>query len=419
MCSINFAPIDYCDDDNIRQAYSLAMKQGLDQSRNFQLVLVGAENTGKTSLICSFLEEEFVEGQLATKGVDIKVCKACCKDWVRISYSDKSSALHSQFTNQCRDSILNTMADSPLLLSQEPSYHNPLPRKSSITHCDVLFTTVPLTKSMMTSPASRTNTDSFKSSSQKQEASLDATQYSSDGPIASLWDFAGQVIFHNFHSVFISDSAVTVITFNASMRLTDKIVPREGSPQPPECCTIISSIHYWLQVVNSVCSVKKNVLLVGTHIDELHHNLTEARKIASNKILPMLEKELFGKPHAQHIAGINEGLKVALKQSCFFVSNKFRDEEIESLKAAAVKVANSLKEDKPIFFLKIEQALLQLNKQVISKSMMLDLVAENAFSLDVNSPEFNGILKYFHNNRIILHFSQITSLKDLVILSPN
>ena len=395
------------------------MKEGLDQSKNFQLVLVGAENTGKTSLISSFLEEKFVEGQLATKGVDIKVCKICSKNWVEISHSDKSSALHNQFTNQCKGSILKTMADSPLLIPQEPSYRNSLPRKSSITHCDVLFTTVPLTKSMMACPKAGSSTDSFKPWQQKQRNSLDATQYGYDGPIASLWDFPGQVIFHNSHSVFISDGGVTVITFNAFVGLTDKIIPREGSSQPPECCTTISSIHYWLQVVNSVCSVKENVLLVGTHIDELHLDLKEARKIASNKILPVLEKELFGKLYAQQIAGIGTGLKAALKQSCFFVSNKNRDEEIELLKAAAVAVATSLKEEKPIFFLKIEQAILKLNKQVISMSMMLDLVAENAFPLDVDSPEFKGILKYFHNNRIILHFSQIESLRDLVILSPS
>ena len=56
-------------------AYSLAMKEGLDQSRNFQLLLVGGENTGKTSLISSFLGEEFAECQPATKGADITVCK--------------------------------------------------------------------------------------------------------------------------------------------------------------------------------------------------------------------------------------------------------------------------------------------------------------------------------------------------------
>ena len=50
---------------------------------------------------------------------------------------------------------------------------------------------------------------------------------------------------------------------------------------------------------------------------------------------------------------------------------------------------------------------------------MLVLVTESAFSLDMNSPEFKGILKYFHSNRTILYFSQVESLKDLVILFPN
>ena len=391
------------------------MKQGLDQSRNFQLLLVGAENTGKTSLISSFLEEEFVEGQSATEGVDVAVCKVYCKDWVKISHSDKSKLLCNQFSDQCKGNVLKTIADSSIPSLSEPLY-SPTIKESTFTHADVLFTTVPLAKSMMTSHHS--GSSSKPHSQHMQEASSQAIQFDSNSPIASLWDFAGQTVFHNSHSVFISDSGVTVITFNASMELTDNITPR--LPQLPECHTIISSIHYWLQVVNSVCSVKENVLLVGTHIDKLHPDLKEARKIASNKILPVLEKELCGKPYAQHIACISEGIKIALKQSCFFVSNKCRDEVIAHLQAAAVGVASSLCEEKLIYFLKIEQALLQLKEQVISVSTMLNLVAENIFTtLEKNSPEFQGILKYFHNNRIILYFSQIESLKDLVILSPN
>ena len=403
--------IDHCnDDDNTKKAYSIAMKQGIDQSKNFQLLLVGAENTGKTSLISSFLGEEFVEGQSATRGADLEVCKVFSKDWTRISHSDKRDILHIQFADQCKDDVLKKMANSSI--TSKPSSYIPLTRKPSITHSDVLFTSVP-------PPTIGTGGDSFKPHPDHKQEALKAEQYNSDGQIASLWDFAGQVVFHNSHSVFISNTGISVVMFNASMELTDQNILREGSPQQPECYTVISSIHYWLQVVNSVCTVKENVLLVGTHIDKLHPDLKEARKIASKKIVPILETELCAKPYAQHIAGVGEGLNSALKQSCFFISNKYRDEEIDRLKAAAVKVATSLREEKPLFFLKIEQALLQLNKQIISISAMLDLVAENTFSLDKNSPEFKGILKYFHNNRTILHFSQIESLKDLVILSPH
>ena len=129
--------------------------------------------------------------------------------------------------------------------------------------------------------------------------------------------------------MFISDSGVTMITFNASMKLTDKICSCEGFTRPPECCTSISSIHYRLQVVDPVCSVKANVLLVGTHTEKLHPDLKQALIITSNKILPVFEKELFRKPYTQHLAGISKCLEITLKKSCFFVSNKCRDEEIE------------------------------------------------------------------------------------------
>ena len=238
--------------------------------------------------------------------------------------------------------------------------------------------------------------------------------------IAILWDFAGQVIFHNSHSLFISDNGVIIITFNASMELTEEVIPHKDSPQPPECHTMISSIHYWLQVINSLCSVKENVLLVGTHIDKLHNNIDEAREIAKSRILPQFYNELCHKPYVWHLAGFRFYYKLmdALKHCCFFISNKIRDKEIQHLKATAIEVAIALQKKQPIYFLKIEQALMQQTEPVISKSAMFDLVIKNTFPLTESSPEFEGTLRYFHNKRTILHFSQIESLKEIVILSP-
>ena len=383
------------------------MKQGLDQSRSFQLLLVGDTSTGKSSLVSSFLEEKFVKGQSTTTGIDIKVCKIHHRDWIRIDHSDKNNLFYNHLTEQCTN---NVMAKSSTLSLLKPS--------SSYNPSLIISNGIP----KVPSPSSDTDEDTSQPHPlhMQQETSLKAALYSADSPIASLWDFAGEVTFHNSQSVFISNEGVFVITFNASMELTDNTIPCERTPQPSECPTAISSIHYWLQVVNSICSVKENVLLAGTHIDKLHPDLKKARKIASNKILPVLEKELHGKPYAQHIVAYSsKGLKLALKKSCFFISNKCRDEQVGNLKAATMKVAISLRKEKPIFFIKIEQALLQLNKQVISVFTMLALVAKNAISLDKNSPEFKGILKYFQNNHTILHFSQIESLKDLVILSPH
>ena len=353
-----------------------------------------------------------MENLPATLGADEEMCKVHSRNWTRIEDSDKEKILCNQLTDQSRYNILKKLVElNPPILSSllsssssssKGSSHDSS-RKYNITRTAAVFNTV---RSLSFSSASNTDVNFLKAMQN------DLT--------ASLWDFAGQEVFHNTHSVFISDSGVSVVTFNA-FELTKTIVCDDrGTLQPAKSCTIISSIHYWLQVINSVCSVKENVLLVGTHIDKLHSKPKKARKIASSKILHVLEKELFNTPYAKHIAYHSEDLKIALKKSCFFVSNKYRDEEVEKLKDAAVGVATSLRaKEKPLLmYLKIERVLLHLNEKVISVSTMHNLVVENTFPLDKNSPEFTNTLRYFHNNRTILHFDQIESLKDLVILSP-
>ena len=92
---------------------------------------------------------------------------------------------------------------------------------------------------------------------------------------------------------------------------------------------------------------------------------------------------------------------------------------MEHLRNTVIKAASSLRQKQPIFFLKIEQALLQHEESIISKSMLLDVVIKVTFPIAENSSEFDGIVKYFHDKRTILYFGEIESLRDLVILSPN
>ena len=367
--------------------------------------MVGSENTGKTCLIASYLGEEFVEQQKATAGADTEVCKIYCENWSRINISDMTMHLHKQFIRQFKKSSLKAMPSS--------SDQKSIPSSSEKG---------PFAKVQLMEKLPQPHPTDI------QEASSYTPTNDPDSLNAVVWDFAGQVIFHNTHSMFISESGVPVITFNASMKLTDDIIVREGAIPPAECCTIIEGIHYWLQVVDTMCSVKggdddhspllPTALLAGTHIDLLHSDIKEARKIAKQMILPVLEKELLEKPYAWHLAGMRNGIKAALEEFCFFVSNKCRDEEIDRLKNVTIWVASSLRKEQPIFFLKIERSLLLLEKQVISKSMMADIVAKCSFSMSEDSPEFKDLLRYFHSKRTILHFSEIESLKDLIILSP-
>ena len=391
------------DDEDMKMAYSLALRDGEAYSRDLQILLVGAENTGKTCIISSFLDEQFIENQEATKGADTNICKIYCTNWRRLSHSDIIVHLHHQFIT-----LYSTVA--------QKKFHF---ESRKLKYTENVLSNVKVHQQQLPEPHPQDIHD----------VSTHTVKYDTESLNAVVWDFAGQVIFHNTHSVFISENGVIVITFNAAMKLSDKVVPRKGSHILPECYTSISSIHYWLKVVESMCSVKGNkddlspilptALLAGTHIDYLHHDIKQARKIAKERILPQLEEELFKKPYNQHIAGISNGIKAALEEFCFFVSNKYRDEEFDRLKAAAVNAASSLRKHQPLYFLKIERSLLQQEEHVISKSAMLDIVAKCSFPIAQNSLEFKGILKHFHIKRAILHFYHVESLKNLVILSPH
>ena len=408
----------YSNDTNVKKAYSMALRKGKAWLKDAQVQVVGAENSGKTCLISSFLDEEFVEEQAATVGADVGACKVYSKNWTRSGDGEKSKHLSNEFAQYFRGNAFKYMIVQNIMKPEQKSSNQEF---VNLPNSLVMECTTVSNKTVATSH----NNDTVDGLQQSNIQTSDRDQLTMQHDLmAVFWDFAGQAIFHNSHSAFISDNSVIMITFNASLKLNDKIIPREGSCQPPECQTVISSIDYWLQVVHSLCLVKHNVLLVGTHIDMLHSDINKAREIAKETILPELYEKLCHKDYADHLVGfkffccsnINP-----LEKCCYFVSNKCRDREIHHLKAKAMEVASFMQKNKryPIYFLKIEQALMQETEPVISKSMMLDLITKSTFKLTKNSPEFEGTLRYFHNRRTILHFNQIKSLRDIVILSPH
>ena len=80
--------IEDSEDEDMKVAYSLALIDGKAYCKDLQILTVGAENTGKSCLISSFLHEDFIEKQEATEGADTRICKIFCKDWTRLSHSD-------------------------------------------------------------------------------------------------------------------------------------------------------------------------------------------------------------------------------------------------------------------------------------------------------------------------------------------
>ena len=194
----------------------------------------------------------------------------------------------------------------------------------------------------------------------------------------------------------------------------------------------IKSICYWMEVVSARVSRESTskddfskllptYVLVATHIDELHEDITVARKIAFEKIVPVLLKELEGKPFLNHIAGSkNDELFTEGSPSIFFMSNKKRDPiVINQLKQVITKIAFTKKQPRPIRYLKMERKVLQLAYQDKVSVVTLPQSKDVAQSCGLSEDEVHEALQYLHQKGTLLYFSEVPDLINVIILSPN
>ena len=404
-------------------AYHLALRQGTTFPRDLAVLLIGTENTGKSSLISTFLGEKFIEKRPATDGAEQQICKAYAKGWKKITKEEKTAQLYGQFISAIQENAKDLQVQQALLMPALPNPEGDSPSAKPVISPGTSANSFAHVASVSSLSKSEEKMPQLNSEDLKAISS-NTIEYDVDSINVVAWDYAGQVIFQNTHSVFMSKDGVPIITFNASMNLSDEIKPREGVPIPPECNTNISSLHHWLHTVASVHPAVDNpqgpmALLAGTHIDLLHPDIKEARKLAKKKLLPQLEKELRKKPYLKQLKGNEKSIMAYLQNYCFFVSNKIPDEEVERLKSTVINVAPSLKKKEPVVYLKIEQSLLMYKEQIISRTDLFDIAINCGFAVAENSQEFEGLLSYLHNKRVILYFSRVDSLKNLVILSPH
>ena len=238
-------------------------------------------------------------------------------------------------------------------------------------------------------------------------------------------------VFQHTHGLFISDEVISLIVFNAGKCLYETVDHRYTNDITPSKSGI-KSICYWMEVVSARVSRKSTskddfskllptYVLVATHIDELHEDITVARKIAFEKIVPVLLKELEGKPFLNHIAGSkNNELFTEGSPSIFFMSNKKRDPiVINQLKQVITKIAFTNKQPRPIRYLKMERKFLHLAYQDKVSVITLPQGKDVAQKCGLSEGEVYKALQHLHKKGTILHFAEVSGLSNIIILSPN
>ena len=393
----------------MQQALSHALKDGEANSASVTIYVLGQQNAGKSCLIGSLLGDKFEE-RTATKGADVDVCKIFASSkWSRLKKGEVSKVLQKKYYGKLKVTAQITLSgeqQQPVLKAQNrQQLLESLPELPEAVQADL-------------------------------EQAKTAVLIDDDGINAIIWDFAGQSVYYGLHSMFLKEDNVAMVIFDASQHLQDPVKERDSQKDPctqkfiSPTTTGCESVCYWLQSIHSICRKDgrqlgaasrfvPTVFLVATHIDLIGDSEdVEARK---REIIEQLILALEDQPFAKHLAGIENGLRVALEENCFFVSNKVRNlEEFDRLKFVLVKASQYiLNKQHPIVFLNIEKNLLSLNKTTVSTSEFQSIAHDSGFFAKLDSTELLGSLAHFHQKGTILHFPKAKSLQDVVVLSPD
>ena len=405
-------------------SFALALRDGKAKALGMKLLLFGAENVGKTCVTATLVGDPFQENS-ATKGADISICNAA--DWKKVTKNEVHQRLQIEYISNlaiCAES--NTTSAKASIMAKKES--------ESILTKQIAPSDPHLAKKEKQGRSSSAAKSHLPQVTAEEMAAVRAAKEKGvtkifkmrNGINITILDFAGQVQYHNTHSIFVRKDNVIMIVFNASQPFSTNVKVRSSSLQK-DSMTYSENIHFWMKTVHSIChepgdatdkaSLLPVIILVATHLDLLGASAEEAKE----QIIQTLAKELKGKPYARHLAGHGEGLLNALRKYCIFLSNKIRDPKaIKRLQDTIIEVSFPiLSREHPIVYLKIERELLGMQKGVITIEEFHKVVQGCGFLAAIDSKEFAYAVEYFHRNGTVLSFASIESLKKIVILSPH
>ena len=406
-------------------ALALALRDGTAKALGMKLLLIGAENVGKTCVAATLVGDPFQENS-ATKGADISICNAA--DWKKITKEEVHQKLQIGYLgNLAIYTESNTTSAKASTSAEKEAQSISTKKLRTVAPPHLAEEQKQATNNVAAKlPLPNVAAEEIAAVKAAKEKGVTKVLKMRNGINVTILDFAGQVQCHNTHPIFIRKDNVIMIVFNASQPLSTNVKVRSSTLQK-DPMTYSQNIHFWMKTVHSIChkpgdatdkaSLLPVIILVATHLDLLGASAEETKE----QIIQTLAEELEGKPYARHLAGHGEGLLNALRKYCIFLSNKVRDPEtIKQLQDVIIEVSFPiLSREHPLVYLKIERELLGMQKGVITIEEFHTVVQGCGFPAAIDSKEFAYAVEYFHHNGTVLNFASIESLKKLVILSPH
>ena len=424
---------------------------GLAPSRSFKITFVGPEGSGKSSSIRTLLGKKFNPNEVSTIGAVLGI-QAMINWFVgnkTTEDQEKVFKLQSSHTVGWKEA---TVGDMQQLLDQEfikemssvltstsiPESNSNLESKTELLTLN-LHSNKPALKLRDSDDKDDKVNDDFEGKDSIQEKT-DSEQYSEAKSVmfgkkldklnshACISDFAGQDTYFSFQLFFLKRRDTVIITFNASLDLTAKIVPRERYDHAKKkrlaagMMTTIENIEFWLQSVSAHagtsnvpvgCMSRRSptAILCATHAEKL-----STEKMV--KISQFIFDYLADKPYVDH-------LPTDQNKAIIFISNKKRKkfmQNIIKLQEVLMEAATpACSEERPISYLKLEQLIalkVEENIPMITIEEFTALVNKAGIPGESNSNAVSAALRYSSTRGTILYFSEVEILSKIVFISP-
>ena len=417
------------------EAYKRALAAGETCDKRVPVMLIGQDRSGKTSLKKSLRGEPFNPDEESTIGIEVGPShfKVSTEIW-KTGEKDHNSDTSISFEYHAARATVENMKEEKMVPGPEEREHDSILKDTG-------------------NQGNRSDDDpesvqALRYSEQDDSIPKDieteiVKRLENNGNVEDeedvhsvLWDFAGQTVYYTTHPLFLTPRAIYLLVNDLSQNPSDKAKAVEKQGMYRKLLdsfgfkTNFDYLDFWMSSIASLLNQEESdqesaqetvesevlpeklppVFFVCTHADTPYKSQVDPTTLA---------RELFGslrtKPYKSHLRDL------------FVVDNTMSGHgpecpEVVRLRQEILTVSKALpqmKEAIPIKWLKYEKEL-QAMKECGKKWMGRDTaktIASEACNI-IDDQEFQTLLNFLHDKRILVHFSDTPELDKLVVLDP-
>ena len=406
------------------EADNNALLHGKTFLKRVPIMIIGQARAGKTSLKKSLKREKFNPTEQSTVGIETETAhfKVSTEAWeIGGEKNENDPELEALFDHHTSQWIFGALKNVEMLPEGVPKSANNSLKEPSATSIE--------SSRVGSGVGAKSYNRLIEEKSPESVASSVETMLENDGEVKEqydifsvLWEYGGQSVYHETHPIFLTEKVIYILTCDLSRNPYEEAgtLVRKGLNRNKDDIgcrqTNLHDLDFWLSSVYSLVSSNATpqdiptVFLVCTHADKPYRG-TDPRALA-NGIYGFLR----AKTHGEHLLKdvfVVDNTKSGSESEC---------PEVMRLREKLLTVAKCLphmKEAVPLKWLKYENVLQCLRNEkynyiTIEKARE---IASDKCGINDNA-QFQTMLDFLHDQKVLIHFKETSQLNTLVILDP-